>query len=430
MKGAPPWGARTTARPLAFSPTPSDPDARPHLTQVWCYNIYVSIAVVTGNPFKHDQGTSSPLDAGRAKERKGIQGVLGSIRLELVEGGHELRTRSAVIIHGPRRVGKTALLGYAREQASLLGIKALEVDNAILGGSGEGLGRAISHIVDKDRFLEATRDSKQHPGLYADEFDEAGLPLPSSFSDALTACSLSGPVLLAVDDAHLVEPERMYNLCIEFQSMVSGGKPVAMVMAGSSNLNMFIRETGAVFMERSNHLDVNLFTEEETREALEKGFEDAGMTVEPDALGRMAEWSGRHPQFIEMAGARTWDAAKGKGAGVVTLADAEAGLAKAEKARDGFYEDRLGELLGSGVKPQALQVIEMMRVSGKGLTDEKALEGLMEANDGMEFEQAWGIMQELKDLGFLHKEGKRNQEGVPRLFEYVRRKAAKEPASP
>ena len=369
---------------------PRLPDGRAHLAhlaQVRCYNIHMTVAATSGNPFNPDSGTGSPLAAGRARERKRIRDTLEYISLELVEGGHEIRPGAAVIIHGPRLVGKTALLGFAKEQARLLGIKVLEVDNA-------------------------------------------SLPLSRNLKFTLTARTLAKPVLLLVDDAHEIEPMKMYNLCIEFQSKVKSSQPLAMLMAGSAGLPMYIRETGAVFMERSNRMRVNLFTEEETEEALNKGFADSGMAVEPDALDRMAEWSGRHPQFIEMAGARTWDAVKGKGAGVVTMADAEAGLAEAERDRDGFYEERLGELLGSGVKPQAIQVMEMMRGQVKGLTDEKAMEGLMEANDGMDFEQAWGIMQELKDLGFLHKEGKRNREGVPKLFEYVRGKAAKEPAAP
>ena len=359
--------------------------------------------------------------AGRLEERREIGNALDSVSAKRDRHGLVPLAASPVALVGPRGVGKTVLLDIALQEARRLKVRSVELLRSEFEG---GTGALAAALAPRGfwRWLGGLFDFRAWAGVdgyFGLEAIRAGNTAQERVKAALGKSLRQGPMLIVVDEAHTIPPEPLGDLCVVVQRFSKSRYPVSLLLAGTPGLEPKLMNIGATFMERSSIMILNLLSEGEAREAFTEGFASTGMEVEPEALDRLAGWSDRYPYFIQLAGAKTWDIVENKGASTVTLADAKEGITKAEGRRESFYERRHGELVKARVKPQALQLIEMMRKTGKGLTDEQVLDGLMEANDGMDFDQALAVMQRLMELGFIHKQGKRNQAGIPSLFDYV-----------
>ena len=90
----------------------------------------------------------------------------------------------------------------------------------------------------------------------------------------IKACSDSEyGILVTVDEIQKVPIEDISALCNAFQMASRKGKDIILAVAGLPySYNEVIRHEGCTFLRRAAHVELSLFTWEETADAFEKAF--------------------------------------------------------------------------------------------------------------------------------------------------------------
>ena len=323
------------------------------------------------------------------------------------------------------------LLDIALQEARRLKVRSVELLRSEFEG---GTGALAAALAPRGfwRWLGGLFDFRAWAGVdgyFGLEAIRAGNTAQERVKAALGKSLRQGPMLIVVDEAHTIPPEPLGDLCVVVQQFSKSRFPVSLILAGTPGLEPKLMNIGATFMERSGIMILNLLSEGEAREAFTEGFANTGMEVEPDALDRLAGWSDRYPYFVQLAGAKTWDLVEDKGASTVTLADAKEGISNAEGLRSRFYKRRRDELIDDDLEEAGIQVMGLMERNPDGLDRTGLLGGLANLNEGMDKAGAMEVERKLMDLGFIYEGTDGIEAGIPSLFDYVKRKAAKKTAA-
>lgn len=366
------------------------------------------------NPFKAGWGLEPPYLAGRQNEIDAIEDALDAIQGGAGQLDHA--PDPALVLLGPRGVGKTVLLAIAISEATKRGIHASKIDREALIGPQKAL---VDHVfpggVLKKLFNKV---NNVKVGIMAVGLKDA----TSNFKSAVFAYLSKKPLLLVLDEAHHCETEILNQLFGLAQDCLSAKLPFALVIAGTPGLEPLMQRCKATYVERSEILHFNTLSDDEAKEALEIPAMQSGRPIKPGALKLMLGWADNYPYFIQMAGRLAWQASMQRGGKEITIADARAGLAEAGRKRDNFYKNRYNELKKRQLADFATQVIKIMRELGDK-ADTDALEmRLMEMNDGMDSDQAMKVTEELQELGFLWDSIDGLEPGIFSMFDYVVRR--------
>ncbi|MEE9415792.1 MAG: hypothetical protein V3V01_10945 [Acidimicrobiales bacterium] len=101
------------------------------------------------------------------------------------------------------------------------------------------------------------------------------------------------------------------------------GRELAFVGAGiPRDVDELLLERGSTYLQRAFQPTLGLLTATETRDALRLPIDDAGRSIEPDALTHLVENAQGYPYAVQLLGQQAW--LSNPSAKAITLTDAQA----------------------------------------------------------------------------------------------------------
>lgn len=145
-------------------------------------------------------------------ERKDVLAPIGAI-IRTLAGG-QLHTSSSILIKGGKGCGKTRLLDRIKLEAQLTGIYAIFIDAAVHGSDFSLLATLCRHLraIDRDDSPIEEQFDRLKGGTLEGDSDTVRAALNmrkyglfKTVSDYATRCALKKPILLLIDDFHLLD---------------------------------------------------------------------------------------------------------------------------------------------------------------------------------------------------------------------------------
>ena len=299
------------------------------------------------NPFVPGFGEMPPRLAGREEE----QTVLG-------RGLHRLlktetsRSPTALLLSGPRGLGKTVLLRWLREEAEKGGADVITTNAEKLSTPVKMVQILAPEVVDaarKDGFNVSVAGTG-----YA---HTPGSPLTEPHWEALMLESLQKrqtPLLVTIDEGHTLPGEVVYALAHLTQDLLWERCPVWFVLAGTPGMPGHLSTAGVVdpisgevrtasFFGRAAKMELGLLSGEASGEAVEAPLVERDWTVEPESLAQVLEDSQCYPYFLQLWGAALWDVGTA-GERCLNAKVVEAARPAVDKMRLALYRERFKEI--------------------------------------------------------------------------------------
>ena len=372
-------------------------------------------------------GVLPPVLAGREAE----SAVLDAFRGKLLSGDAIPRD---VVIYGPRGNGKTVLVERFRRACADKGIpddrfidtyaSSLSSPNALLqallpSGMGSGLARRL-------------RDAKSVKALSVQV--ALGDPRMPTVVEALATRVADGPLVMAVDEAHMLTAEVGRELLNASQAVRKRGLPFLLVLAGTPDLRSKMRMMGATFWGRSERMPVGRLSREATHRALVEPLAKFGIEFETEALDLAMADIVDYPYFVQLWGeSLTGTKADTQRGAAVSLADAEQASSVFTLKRDDYYRDRYEELRSASLLEVALAVAKVVRnrssVTREGLA--RVVSAELCRAQGLHSEARHPateeVCEQLIEVGYVWWGTEEVEPAIPSLMSYVIERDEAEP---
>ena len=341
----------------------------------------------------------------------------------------------AILLHGPRGVGKTCLMQRLLTGLPSHGSAALHLRRNDLKSPDALAGAIIREAQGHGRLR--ILGVKAEGGLGPDGMPRAGLDVrlgdrastATSPLQAMDVATRPGAgeqrrkgLLLALDEVHSFKSEEekltLQKLFNDIQTAwgESSCWPVGLVMAGTPDAFDHLMSIDATFMDRmighkegSGNLPVGNIGSEASALALARPLSTYGKSFAEDALEAAVESTHGYPYFIQVLGSkicRVLTESRHR-RGRVTLEDIQPALRLLERGKEALYGERMSEMDKEGTLESALSVIRGVRKnSGINLNRLLALcgEGLSMRNACRELEDQSAWVETKRDamLRLLH----------------------------
>ena len=368
------------------------------------------------NPFRPGPGTVPLYVAGRAQERELINETLVTIA-KLSKDKKRDRAPSPMApikIVGPRGVGKTILLHEAWKKANELGVHVLHVpqlESFLEVYLLDGLVSAGAYNKFVDQLIHNNNGSAESPEAYLEQEY-------AFFVKHLRKKLKQKPVLLLLDETMHYEGRVFEGLLQLCQKLMVEGEPLAVIMAGTPQLDPFLSQLNVGFIKRSAIVRINLLSDEDTRDALARPFAMQGIKVAPAAIDYMAAPTDNYPFFIQIAGSQVWDTMLKAGKREVSLALAKKAQAEIEEQRDDFYHGLYSRIMSALLLQHAFRIMEILEMNDGKAGRETLLSGLAGKQRGVYGKEHLEAFAQLVDLGFIWEQGGLMEAGKPSFFSY------------
>ncbi len=370
------------------------------------------------NPFNPGPATSPAHLAGRHKELKLIEETLvriAELRKKRKKGSPSLAPMAPIKIVGPRGVGKTRLLTEAQKMAEEMKIHVLYI-TGLSNLNGSGLVRDLIGEKAYDRLLE---ELLQREGVSAGPrgwiFD---IDLPQLFRKKME----KKPVVLIMDEVMHYDPQALEGLMHMCQNLIGEDLPLAMIMAGTQQLDPYLGQLPASLINRINDVYINDLSDEETLEALGKPFERDEVKVELAALRRMAKLTDNYPYFTQLVGRQVWKAMLASGKRKVSMALIQKIEPEIQQTLEAFHDQVYMDILGDGLMGHANRVMEILR-QNQGRAKRGTIISGLRNKDIENGEKKLDIFYQLKDLDFIWEYEGWVKAAHPSFFDYWRKQA-------
>jgi hypothetical protein len=374
---------------------------------------------VVENPFTPGYARRPPVLAGRA----GILALIDSSASIVINGS----TPPAIILSGPRGVGKTVVLHEAaarlgqRHGWSTLALEARD-DEPLVVSLREGAQdlvagwdqtpRRTGWVADEARLgarvggmeAAATWRRRDEPGR-ADSVEAILRDLVAAAAARDTA------VLLTIDEAHQLRSGDLRSLGRCLSAATGQDGPVVAIFAGLPGLEA---QTGKVtYLERARWRDLGPLGHDDTIEALVTAAAAAGRPMVADAAELLAEASAGYPYAVQLYGAHAWDHAEGSP--FIQLEHAQAAHGPAfEELESGLFRTRWQQ--ASPRQRDYLTAVAALRSEGHRATGRAVAERL-----GRSTQQLSKTRSELLRKGTLIAADRALKFPVPGLAEFILR---------
>lgn len=317
------------------------------------------------NPFTPGFGNLPRVFAGRKHEFTDLETMVARLGKGIYE---QVR-----LVTGDRGMGKTALLRELEQEQAELGRWVVRVSATRGDAVISRLCRALADLlVTHDVAGSVARAGQQALRRLAGiSIGPAGVSVelaPATNLDraveldellrsvAELAREHDTVLLVLVDEAQNIALDALGELFHAFQEVqgrtvthrdpVTGALardalPLGVVVAGLPGVVKRLKDAGSTFGERSKPVRLLGFSDADMREGLAALAADGGAAFDADAMDAVMDACGGYPYFLHLIGSFVWAAGDGP---VITLADAERGVANATPVIEEFYGARLREL--------------------------------------------------------------------------------------
>ena len=248
------------------------------------------------NPF-------SPIFGGKPGVFFGRDKILKRFDHAMLDPGSDDR---AMFITGTRGSGKTALL----EQFS---IRAAAKNMVVIDLGPENMISQLIHIL--AGFDEMTKTVSPQASLnilgIGGGISAGSISKTERISREdlqallLEACSSSkNGLLVTVDEVQKVPVEDVSSLCNAFQMASRKGYNIMLAVAGLPYAHSeIIKHEGCTYLRRASHIELGLFTWEETDDAFVYIFSSInGLTIDPALVNELNQASYGHPYLMQLLG--------------------------------------------------------------------------------------------------------------------------------
>lgn len=303
------------------------------------------------NPYAPGAGTPPPALVGRDEVLSDTDIALRRLQ--------SARSSQHLLITGLRGVGKTVLIGKLATLAEHVGyrvirVEALSGDDTIRSilrqarriveeyGSGEAVRRALRSIESVSLTIAGTGVS----------VERAATPDREALSDVIVdvgaaAGESDGGVMLAIDEAQMLDSDDMRRLLAGVHRCSQDGLPVFGVLAGLPNLVGAVAKA-ATYAERMFRVeDLGPLSPDEVIEAIVEPAADIGVTWSEEAAEQIIDNSDGYPFFVQTWAFHTWNVATDD---PISVADVERAAFNANHALDSsFFAARIARIPASEV---------------------------------------------------------------------------------
>ncbi len=374
------------------------------------------------NPFVPGQGHIPPYLAGRESEQSVLRGHLAKLAGRKSPG-------TSVVLYGPRGNGKTTLLLWAVRQARERRIRTVRLP-ASVAGAAEALRAELSLLTGWRGFLRRFR------GVNVPWFGiRISDPEIGELTRLLERRARWGPLLVALDEAHKMDPELGREVLNAVQHVQGDDRPVMLLLAGTPDLPRHLNTMGASFWDRCRDLPIGRLGPADAADAVRIPLEDGGRSIEGDALDAVVRESHGYPFFLQLWGEAVWNACPDPR---VPIGLAEIALVRPrfQSAQGRFYDKRCEELMRARLLPVAAALAELFAGTERRTTGEveQAVCASLERLGRPAGEAEVGAAcDHLRDLGYIwrvvHQLTPWYEPGIPSLMRFVERSVhAKSPA--
>lgn len=369
--------------------------------------------------------------AGRKHEQEVLARMMGELRRGKAPA-HD------AAIQGPRGVGKTALLNWAKRAGAKTTVRGARDLRVVLLPSfalktlpklfratlGTSVVTGSTHAVETEGGLGigATRmGGKRAATVTYDGMDEA------EWVGALVRSCHDKPLMLLVDEAHTLDLE-VGKALLNASQAVRDEAPFMLVLAGTPLLAPHLGRMDSSFWSRLDEGDmpIGLLHRPAAMDAIRKPLDTGGVQVDQDALDDMVDDAGCYPYFLQMWGRhalRTLDDDETR----LTLTHVQRARPAVRQLRNRYHAERWREIVERQV-PQAAAALAVACADGalsiaRGAAIDRLTEGTaldsarMSADDALENLRLLGYVTEGDSDGSI-------AAGIPSLMAYVRRRAA------
>ncbi len=361
------------------------------------------------SPFLPGTGKLPPYLAGREAEQSLIREFL-----EVVADRDA--PPSGIVLYGPRGNGKTVLLEWSRREAEALKAQVADLQVGEIE-SVEDLAAALS--VER-RWLDALRGFSVGPiGV------KLGSLPPGPVSSALARRVQKGPLLILVDEAHMLGIKPGRSLLGTVQAFQRRDLPVMLIIAGTPDLPSHLRALGASFWVRSERLRIGRLETDQAADAIRVPLEERGRSIEDEALQQVARESHGYPYFLQIWGRLLWTASPNPSA-AISCADVERARPGFQRKREAFYDELLDELTEAQLVSVAARVATEFDGSEHVLREQVVLaiqSSLRQAGKASDRAAALKADRVLRHLGYIwpvvHRRTPSYEPGIPSLMRFV-----------
>ena len=376
----------------------------------------------SGNPFSPGTGFLPDHLAGRESEQDLLREALKAITgpREWYYGPLRGRAPQPLKIVGPRGVGKTALLAWARREARPL--KADVVRLAFLPDAKAkdvlaGFMRELAAIPGFNFKRVEAQVYKYFQMVMNLKFRQ---PSMEDFGEVLAARLRFRPLLLLLDEVMHYDPKMMSQVLQQSQNLASDGWPLAIVLAGTPALEAHLDDVDATFIDRAKDIYINRLKPAATREALSKPFADRGVKVSDKALKLMLSWTDGYPFFIQAVGSEVWKAKEKQGRTEVDVALVQSVEQAVHSERVGLYKKIYRRIRKAELLEQARKVVAVIEDEPNPLKPEQVIAFLAE-DANLNYKDALKIYNQLLDAGlFWELNDDRVWPAIPSFFTYFK----------
>ena len=275
------------------------------------------------NPFTPGAGALPPELAGRS---------------EAIEDGRVLsgRTRNgryekSLMLIGLRGVGKTVLLKYLAESARKEGVIPLMIEVREPESAVEELAVRLKEVLASIDFSCKVKSSvnfafsalKNFVKSISVNIGEFGITVETApgvgdtgnmefdLSEVLKAAARAAreagvAIGLYIDELQNMDIAAMRGIIVALHHAAQDGLPLFLVGSGLPSIRALVGKSKTYAERMFNYREVGALSEEDVSSAISKPFKDVGVEVTPSAIGRIFQYSGGYPYFLQEYGYQLW----------------------------------------------------------------------------------------------------------------------------
>ena len=308
------------------------------------------------NPFRIGSGDIPPFIAGRDYEEENICKAIDILAENRdIKGELNKTPYPPLFLIGPRGVGKTALLNYARDYALQNKVRVIRVGHRhFRENQFESLINIINERKNKVNVDDFSLSIPEIANVKV-SFDMN----PDLFEDALRRELKKQSVLLLFDEAHMLPQGIINNLFNVIQEIRGDKLALGTIFAGLTGLEGLFIRSKATFALRGKFMKFNRLDLDAAKQAISIPAKDKYVNISDDAVELLANETDYYPYFLQLIGNSLWRVKEMENTSECTIEIAKKAIPIFEEERIMYYKSFENEIVNLKLVNETLEIINL-----------------------------------------------------------------------